>query len=159
MKYTTISFPGLGIEWNPGRALQLGPLTFNYYGMIIAFGMILAMIYAWKRAKQFGIKSDDLTDGVLCIVPFADCSSAAPVALPAHQEPLAAMGRCSLPRHLRALRAENSAILKQSNERLPDRINSTSPLLYTLAVLIISQTPCAIYFKDGVRDMAGTVFA
>lgn len=71
MKYTTISFPGLGIEWNPDRALTIGPLTFNFYGMIIAFGMVLAMIYAWKRAKQFGIKADDLTDGVLCIAPFA----------------------------------------------------------------------------------------
>ena len=69
--YTTISFPGLGIEWNPGRVLQLGPITIRYYGIIIALGLILAVAYAWKRAKQFGIKEDDLTDGVLWIVPFA----------------------------------------------------------------------------------------
>ena len=34
--YSTISFPSLGIEVNPGRALALGPLTIHYYGLIIA---------------------------------------------------------------------------------------------------------------------------
>jgi phosphatidylglycerol:prolipoprotein diacylglycerol transferase len=32
---------------------------------------MLAVLYAWRRCKQFGIKGDDLTDGVLWIVPFA----------------------------------------------------------------------------------------
>jgi phosphatidylglycerol:prolipoprotein diacylglycerol transferase len=31
----------------------------------------LAVVYAWKRCDQFGIKADDITDGVLYIVPFA----------------------------------------------------------------------------------------
>jgi phosphatidylglycerol:prolipoprotein diacylglycerol transferase len=34
-------------------------------------GLLLAVIYGCKRAKQFGMSIDDLTDGVLCIVPFA----------------------------------------------------------------------------------------
>ena len=70
-KYTVISFPGLGIEWNPGTELNLGPLALHYYGILIAVGLMLAVVYAWKRSKEFGIKSDDLADGVLWIVPFA----------------------------------------------------------------------------------------
>ena len=69
--YTTIFFPGLGIEWDPGRMLELGPLKIHFYGLLIALGLMLAVLYAWKRCKQFGIKGDDLTDGVLWIVPFA----------------------------------------------------------------------------------------
>ena len=69
--YNGISFPGLGLEMNPSRFLELGPLTIHYYGMIIALGLVLAVIYGWKRCRQFGIIQDDITDGVLWIVPFA----------------------------------------------------------------------------------------
>ncbi len=69
--YTVISFPSLGIEWDPGKALTIGPLSFHYYGILIALGLVLAVVYAWKRSRQFGINPDDLTDGVLWIVPFA----------------------------------------------------------------------------------------
>ena len=70
-RYTTISFPTFGIEINPGRSFSIGPLTFHYYGIIIAVGLVLAIVYAWKRAKEFGLNADDLTDGILWIVPFA----------------------------------------------------------------------------------------
>ena len=69
--YTVIQFPGLGIEVDPGQYLELGPFKIHYYGVIIAVGLLLAVLYAWKRTRQFGIKSDDLTDGVLWIVPFS----------------------------------------------------------------------------------------
>ena len=69
--YTTISFPSLGIEWDPIRTLELGPLSIHLYGMIIALGLMLAVVYAWRRCGQFGIREDDLTDGVLWVVPFA----------------------------------------------------------------------------------------
>ena len=69
--YSTISFPSLGIEVNPGRALALGPLTIHYYGLIIAIGLMLAVVYACRRCSQFGIKQDDLLDGVLWVTPFA----------------------------------------------------------------------------------------
>ena len=69
--FTTISFPSLGIEWDPGRYLEIGPLTIHYYGILIACGLMLAVIYGWKRCRQFGIIQDDITDGVLWIVPFA----------------------------------------------------------------------------------------
>ena len=66
-----ISFPALGIEINPDRVLSLGPLTVHYYGLIIAIGLILAVMYACRRSKQFGLKEDDILDGVLWITPFA----------------------------------------------------------------------------------------
>ena len=69
--YTTIFFPGLGIEWNPGRMLELGPLKIHFYGLLIGLGLMLAVLYACSRSKEFGLKEDDLIDGVLCIVPFA----------------------------------------------------------------------------------------
>lgn len=69
--YTTISFPGLGLEFDPIRALQIGPLSIHLYGLIIATGLLLALVYAWRRCHQFGIKKDDITDGVLCVTPFA----------------------------------------------------------------------------------------
>ncbi len=70
-RYTTISFPGLGLEMNPPRVLELGPLTIHFYGLVIATGLILAAIYGMKRAKQFGLTEDHILDGVLWVTPFA----------------------------------------------------------------------------------------
>lgn len=69
--FSTITFPSFGIEVNPPRTIVLGPLTIHYYGLIIAFGLVLAVLYACRRSKEFGIKEDDLLDGVLCVTPFA----------------------------------------------------------------------------------------
>ena len=69
--YTTISFPELGISINPIRSIQIGTFSIHIYGLLIGLGLILAVIYGWKRCRQFGIKQDDITDGVLYIVPVA----------------------------------------------------------------------------------------
>ena len=71
MRYTEISFPALDLVMNPGRAISIGPLTVHYYGAIIAFGLILGVLYACRRSKDFGLKEDDLIDGVLWVTPFA----------------------------------------------------------------------------------------
>ena len=71
MRYTEISFPALGLVMNPGRVIELGPLTIHYYGAIIAFGLILGVCYACRRSAQFGLKEDDIIDGALCVTPFA----------------------------------------------------------------------------------------
>ncbi len=68
---SVIAFPGLGIEIDPPKTLDIGPLSIHLYGLIIAIGLLLAVVYACKRSRQFGLTVDDLTDGVLCIVPFA----------------------------------------------------------------------------------------
>jgi len=69
--YSFISFPFLGVEVNPPRTLSIGPLNAYYYGLIIAVGLILAVMYACRRSKEFGLKEDDILDGVLWVTPFA----------------------------------------------------------------------------------------
>ena len=69
--FTEISFPGLGIEIDPIRSFNLFGFSVHLYGVVIALGLMLAVIYACRRSKQFGLKAEDLTDGVLFIVPFA----------------------------------------------------------------------------------------
>ena len=70
-KYTTISFPFFGLEIDPARVLELGPLNIRLYGLLIGLGLMMAVVYGWQRSLQFGIKTDDITDGVLWVVPFA----------------------------------------------------------------------------------------
>ena len=69
--YSSISFPFLGLEMNPPRVFSLGPLNIHLYGLAIGLGLILAVIYACRRSKEFGLKEDDILDGVLWITPFA----------------------------------------------------------------------------------------
>ena len=69
--YSSISFPFLGLEMNPPRVFSLGPLNIHLYGVAIGLGLILAVIYACRRSSEFGLKEDDILDGVLWITPFA----------------------------------------------------------------------------------------
>ena len=69
--YGAISFPSLGIEVNPARSFAVGPLTIHFYGLIIAVGLMLAVLYCCRRCREFGIKEDDLIDGVIWVTPFA----------------------------------------------------------------------------------------
>lgn len=69
--YGAISFPALGIEVNPPRSFSLGPMNIYLYGVVIAFGLMLAVLYCCRRSKEFGIQEDDLLDGVLWVTPFA----------------------------------------------------------------------------------------
>ena len=69
--YSSISFPFLGLEVNPPRVFALAPLNIHLYGLAVGLGLILAVIYACRRSKEFGLKEDDILDGVLCITPFA----------------------------------------------------------------------------------------
>ena len=70
-RYTTISFPSLGIEIDPIREFSIGPLDIHLYGVIIACGLILAAVYGMRRAPQFGLTEDHIIDGVLWVTPFA----------------------------------------------------------------------------------------
>ncbi len=69
--YTNISFPSLGIDWDPIREFSIGPLSIHLYGIIIATGLLLAAWYAMKRSGEFGLTEDHILDGVLLIAPFA----------------------------------------------------------------------------------------
>ena len=70
-RYTNISFPSLGIDIDPVREFSLGPVSIHMYGLIIAFGLFLAVVYSMRRAKQFGVTEDHILDGVLWVTPFA----------------------------------------------------------------------------------------
>ena len=70
-RYTNISFPSLGIDINPPRVFDIGPVSIHMYGLIIAFGLFLAAYYGMRRARQFGVTEDHVLDGVLWITPFA----------------------------------------------------------------------------------------
>jgi len=69
--FSIITFPSLGIEVNPPRSFEVGPLTVHFYGLIIAIGLVLAVLYCCRRAKEFGLTEDHVLDGVLWVTPFA----------------------------------------------------------------------------------------
>lgn len=71
LNYSSISFPALGLEVNPPRVWTLGPLTIHLYGLAIALGLILAVLYCTRRSREFGLTQDDIFDGVLWVTPFA----------------------------------------------------------------------------------------
>lgn len=67
-----ITFPGLGIEVNPSPILvSLGGLSIHWYGVIIAAGLILATLYACRRAPQFGLTEDNILSLLLAALPLA----------------------------------------------------------------------------------------
>ena len=67
-----ISFPGLGIKpfHINSVAFKIGNVEIAWYGIIICVGLILAVAYAMFRAKQEGVKSDDVIDLALFLVLF-----------------------------------------------------------------------------------------
>ena len=69
--YSEISFPSLGLTLNPPVSFQVGPLSIHFYGLIIATGLMLAVLYCSTRASQFGLTEDTLLDGVLWVTPVA----------------------------------------------------------------------------------------
>ncbi len=69
--YGTISFPGLGLSFNPSRvAFSIGNKPISD-GIIIATGFLLAVYYAMRRADQFGLTQDNIIDMLICAVPLA----------------------------------------------------------------------------------------
>ena len=70
-RYTNISFPSLGINIDPVREITLGPLSIHLYGVMIALGLTLAVIYGSRRSREFGLTEDHILDAVLWVTPFA----------------------------------------------------------------------------------------
>lgn len=70
--YGEISFPSLGLSFNPDRvAFYIGQKGIYWYGIIIAVGFLLAVCYALRRADQFGLTQDNIIDMLICAVPLA----------------------------------------------------------------------------------------
>lgn len=72
MRDASISFPMLG-DWsiNPPSSINFFGTGFQiyFYGVIIAAGFILAALYCAHRAHEFGIKSDDIYEFIIWLIP------------------------------------------------------------------------------------------
>ncbi|MDR1692381.1 MAG: prolipoprotein diacylglyceryl transferase [Oscillospiraceae bacterium] len=66
-----IGFPGLGIEFQSNPTLWRITDTFalTWYGVIIAVGFLLAVLYCLRLTKFAGIKQDELLDMVFIAAP------------------------------------------------------------------------------------------
>ncbi len=61
-----VVFPGLGLELDISRvAFSIGDFNVYWYGVIIAVGFCLALVFAFANAKRFGIDSDRMVDVVI----------------------------------------------------------------------------------------------
>ena len=61
----TITFPNLGWSFDIDRvAFSLFGIDFYWYGVLIGLGFMLAILYAMKRGKQFGLNPDTMIDVV-----------------------------------------------------------------------------------------------
>ncbi|MCX8130120.1 MAG: prolipoprotein diacylglyceryl transferase [Clostridia bacterium] len=65
-----IEFPKLGLKFAIDRvAFQVFGIDIFWYGIIIAFGFLLAVLLAMKNSKKFGIEPENIIDLVLIAVP------------------------------------------------------------------------------------------
>ena len=61
-----VSFPGLGFEFAISPiAFSFGSFKIHWYGIIIACGLLLAMVYAYFSAARFNVDRNKLFDCVL----------------------------------------------------------------------------------------------
>ena len=68
----TVSFPGLGLEFDLNRvALILFGRNVYWYGVIIGLGFLLAVLWCCRRAVSFGIRQDDIYDMLIAAVPLS----------------------------------------------------------------------------------------
>ena len=66
----TVSFPGLGLEFELNRvALILFGRNVYWYGAIIGLGFLLAVLWCCRRAARFGMRQDDIFDLLIAEVP------------------------------------------------------------------------------------------
>ncbi len=70
---TPITFPMFGEDFQVTiqPSFTVFGITLHWYGIIIAVGFLLAVLYAVKRSKQFGITEENVIDMLICTVPLA----------------------------------------------------------------------------------------
>ena len=67
---STVSFPGLGLAINvKDIAFRIFGWPIHWYGIIIAAGFLLAVMYCSRKADIYGIEQDDIVDLLLYAVP------------------------------------------------------------------------------------------
>ena len=61
--YTRVYFEGLGIDFDvPSVAFTIGSYSIHWYGIIIAFGFALAVLYGGRMAYKWKMSLDGMTD-------------------------------------------------------------------------------------------------
>jgi phosphatidylglycerol:prolipoprotein diacylglycerol transferase len=65
MREAIISFPFLGLTVDPPYCIEIGSFCIYYYGIIIAVGFLLAVLYASRVHKRFDISMDDVYDYII----------------------------------------------------------------------------------------------
>ncbi len=66
LKENQVIFPKLGIDININEtAFTLFGLEIKWYGLLITFGMLLAMIYCFSQMKKYGVDPDRAIDAVI----------------------------------------------------------------------------------------------
>lgn len=64
--YNLIRFPKLNLQFDVDSvAFEIGGYEIAWYGVIITFGMILAMIFGFSKMKKFGVDPDK---GIDCVI-------------------------------------------------------------------------------------------
>lgn len=68
-----ITFPNLGgFSVNPSStAFSIGNFSIAWYGVIIALGFLIAVLYGLKRSREFGLTQDNILDLLLVVAPVA----------------------------------------------------------------------------------------
>jgi len=69
---SVISFPGLGNFFlNPPSYFTVFGRNIYFYGVLIALGFILALLFCSRISGRFGIRADDFYDLMLLLIPFS----------------------------------------------------------------------------------------
>ncbi len=64
-----ITIFGLNFDINPVAFTLFGSWKIYWYGILIALGVCLALVYGIKNGERFGIKPDNIIDSFLIVLP------------------------------------------------------------------------------------------
>lgn len=61
-----VQFPGLGLSFEVDRvAFSIGGMNIYWYGVCIAVGLCLALVFAFRHGVEFGVDADAMVDVIL----------------------------------------------------------------------------------------------
>lgn len=60
-----VEFPGLGLEFSFRNYFTIGPVKITFYGLLIAIGLGLAMLYAFSVFRKVGVDPDKAIDAII----------------------------------------------------------------------------------------------
>ncbi|MCL2588485.1 MAG: prolipoprotein diacylglyceryl transferase [Oscillospiraceae bacterium] len=71
MQDAIISFPLFGLSIDPPRFFTIFGFNIHFYGIALGLGLVMGALYAMRRAKDFGLTSDNVLDFLIFAVPSA----------------------------------------------------------------------------------------